>query len=242
MTEYAVTVDLGKKHDRTVFMVLKDHVDIAPGATLAGQADRLQHTCQVPFIDQFSGVDYPTIVEHLATLMATRELSNNADLLIDGRSMGEPVADMLVQAGLSPISIVATAGQEVHPVYSDFGKVFEQKGQAKFTGIRPVTQYNVPKADLVEAGKKLMHTNRLMVARGLRWAEEFQRQLQHFKGVATQGGHRTYQADDEDIRDDIVFCYLMGAWWFIYTRKDAIIPSGPAAGDSAPDWDPLDFA
>ncbi len=241
MTEYAVTVDLGKKHDRTAFMVLKDHVEIAEGSQLIGKPERIQHTCHVPFIDQFSGVDYPAIVENLVSLMNTKELAHNADLLIDGRSMGEPVMDMLVQAGLSPISIVATAGQTVHPVYKDFGTVFEQKDRVRFGGIRPVTQYNVPKADLVEAGKKLMHTNRLVIAKGLRWAEEFQRQLMHFKGFTTQTGHRAYQADSDEVRDDIVFCYLMGAWWFIFTRKDAILPSGPSKLEKVTDWDPLDY-
>lgn len=244
MNEYAVMVDLGKKRDRTVFFVMKDNAAILSGHERVGIPDRLQHTYQVPFIDQFIGIGYPEMVDNLVRLMGATELTNNSDLLVDGRGVGEPVIDMMRRAGLSPIPIVATAGEQVHEVHAEFGKVFQQAAQdGRLSGAMILSQINVPKADLVAAGMALMQQNRLRVAKSLRWAEEFQRQLMHFKGIANPTTKkRTFEADDIEVHDDIVFCYLMGAWWFTRTRKDDILDSRPLTGSGKrTEWDPLDF-
>ncbi len=244
MTEYAVMVDLGKKRDRTVFMGMKYNANILPGHERIGIPDRLQHTCDIPFIDQFIGISYPQVVDNLLTLMGAKELVNNVELLVDGRSVGEAVIDMMRQAGLNPIPIVATAGDQVHEVHAEFGKVFQSTArEGRLSGALVLSQINVPKEDLVAAGMAVMQQNRLRIAKGLRWAEEFQRQLTHFKGsINERTKRRIFEADEVDVHDDIVFCYLMGAWWFTRTRKDDILDSRPLTGSGKrTEWDPMDF-
>jgi hypothetical protein len=244
VNEYAVLVDLGKKRDRTVFMAMKYNANIQPGHERVGIPDRLQHTVEIPFIDQFLGISYPQVVENLVSLMGAKDLSNNTDLLVDGRSVGEAVIDMMRRAYLTPIPIVATGGDQVHEVHAEFGRVFQQAAKdGRLAGPLVLSQINVPKEDLVAAGMAVMQQNRLRVAKGLRWAEEFHRQLSHFKGSTNERTkRRSFEADEVEVHDDMVFCYLMGAWWFTRTRKDDILDSRPLTGSGQrTEWDPMDY-
>ena len=244
MKQHAVCVDLGKKRDRAVFFVMKDNPQIVDGDRRFGKPDRLLHLYDVLFIDQFVRKSYPSLVESLCVLMGNKELSQASDLLVDGRNVGEPVVDMMRDKGLYPIPILAGGGEQVHEVYEEMGHVFSNV-PTKLKGARVLSQIDVPKQDLVDAGMLLAQQGRVGVARGLHWAEEFKRQLAHFKGVENKRTkHRSYAADDEDVHDDIVFTYLMAAWWF--TRGgEAVSPedrelSGGSEKRSA-DWNPVEY-
>ena len=81
----------------------------------------------------------------------------------------------------------------------------------------------------------------------LLWAEEFKLQLSHFKDIKDRktGKHKAFAADDDEVHDDIVFTYLMGAWWF--TRGGEAVSTGGdrelsgGSGQQNADWNPIDF-
>ncbi len=245
MREYALCVDLGKKRDRAVFFVMKDVPQIVDGDRRFDKPDRLMHLYDITFIDQFMRVSYPQLIDNLCVLQNHKELAQNSDLLVDGRGVGEGVVDQMRDKGLCPISIVATNGDRVHWVSEEMGKIFSNV-PGKLRPMMIHSQVNVPKVDLVSAGLTLAEQGRVGVAKGLHWGEEFKRQLMHFKDIKDKktGHHKAYEADSEEVHDDLVFTYLMAAWWFTRggeaDRPQEETLSG-GSGQRTVDWDPLDY-
>jgi hypothetical protein len=57
-----------------------------------------------------------------------------------------------------------------------------------------------------------------------RWSDDFRAQLAGFKGkVNEKTGHTKYEAETEELHDDLVVCYLMGAWWYARRKQAGII-------------------
>jgi len=81
------------------------------------------------------------------------------------------------------------------------------------------------------------------VAEKLKWAEEARRQFKSFRGkINERTKHKVYEAETEEEHDDIVICFLMGAWWFVSQRQQQEIPERQLPVDEeAGTWDPYDF-
>lgn len=244
MKEYAVICDPGKRRDSAGLIVMRDVVTIVPRQELLNNTDRTRHYFDIVFIDKFLRKPYPQLGRDLATIMGTTDLSNNAVLLLDGGGVGEAVVDQLREAGLAPMPIMATGGTEVKEVHEDFGKVFSAQGAGKLNRLSITKEIHVPKEDLVAAGVGAVQQKRVRIAKGLRWAEEMEKQLNHFKGTKNpRTGHRTYEADETVVHDDLVSCFNIGCWWFTRSRKDIIIPDKHIGRERVADrgWDPMDF-
>ena len=239
MNEYAVLCDPGKRRDSAIFMVAKHTGLIVEKALPMGNVDRLRFLMDIVFIDKFLRRSYEELVDNAVTLCGTRELANNHDLLVDGAGVGEPVIDMMRAKLLNPISILATGGEKIKEIKAGFAQMKPPQA-GKLQPTIGLAEIHVPKKDLVSAGQIVLQQNRCRIAQALRWREEFEKQLKHFK--APDGKRRkTWEADETEVHDDMVTTYLMGAWWFTRLYKDDIIPDQPPAGSGkTPGWDPMD--
>lgn len=240
MSEYVVAVDLAQRRDWTWWLVLRDNVQVVDGSSLSQRPDRIQHYYDIVFLDKAQNAKYGDIVKATDSLMMDDELRNNADLIIDGTGVGVAVRDMMVDAHLNPIPIMFTAGDRVHEVYHD-PMIAGARG---FRGIPALKQINVPKLDLVAAGRKLIETHRVGVCPGIDYAKDFERQMKSFHEILKENKHLTFEAATGD-HDDAVCAFLMAAWWTTYSRpkdrereRERPIHTRRAA---PADWNPLDY-
>jgi hypothetical protein len=242
MKEFCLAVDAGKRRDRGIFFVLKDTPTIVDGSKLLKTSDRIVHYYDPVFIDQFFREDYTTFVSNLCRLAGTAELTNNSDLLVDGQGVGEPVVDMMRKSHLYPIPILATSGDRVKEVYEEVGNIFKDS-PGQLQGVHVLKEIHVPKKDLVEAGALILQQRRLRIPKSLKLGDDFDEQLQDFIGIQSKKiGKKKYEAEDEDVHDDIVFCFLMAAWWFTRRTGDDTIREQPISGSGqrTGDWNPYD--
>ncbi len=244
MNEYAMICDPGKRRDSAIFMVAKHTGLIVEKATHLGNVERLRFLMDIVFIDKFFKRSYEELVDNAVTLCGTRDLANNHDLLVDGNGVGEPVLDMMRGKLLSPISIIATGGEKVTEIKAAFGRAV--KGPTAHVGkLQPaigLAEIHVPKKDLVSAGQIVLQQNRCRIAQALRWREEFEKQLKHFKPPDGKK-RKTWEADETEVHDDMVTTYLLCAWWFTRIYRDVILPDQPPAGSGkrTAEWDPMDY-
>ena len=246
MKEYAVLVDLGKKRDFAATMVMKDSPQIALGSELLKQPNRVLHYYDIVYIDQKQGVWYHDIVDEIGQLMNRATLAENADLIVDGTGVGEGVVEMMREKGLQPIPIITTGRGLMREVYADISEVFRRPAwgdRATRLNIQVLKEIHVPKADLVAAGQLLVQQERIRVAAGLKWAEEARKQFKSFRGkINERTKHKVYEADTEEEHDDLVICYLLGAWWFVKHKGREEIPERQLPeNEETKEWDPYDF-
>jgi hypothetical protein len=240
LNEFAVIVDIAKKRDYTAIMVMRDTPEVIRGIDRLGTADRTLHYYDVSHIDKFQGLPYQDIADRVTDMMSHANLRNNADLLVDGTGVGEAAVDLIRERGNYPLPIIFTGGGQVREVYSDVGSIFGNV-PGRLAGARTIKEIHVPKADLVTAGRVILQQNRLRVAKS-RWSDDFRKQLEAFRGKVNEKTNRIkYEAETEQDHDDLVVCYLMGAWWLTRRKEADEIPERIIGGGSGvPDWDPFD--
>lgn len=243
MKEYALILDPGKKRDSAALIIMRDTVKIVAGQALANTRDRTRHFFDIIFIDKFMRKPYPQLVRDVGIIYNSTELANNCDLLLDGGGVGEAVVDMMREAGMMPLPIMATGGEAVHEISEEAGKLFSAPGPGKLQRLRVTMEIHVPKVDLVAAGVAVVQQQRVRIAKQLAWAEEMEKQLRHFKPPDKRAGRKSYEADEASVHDDLVSCFNIGCWWFTRDRKDVIIPDKHIGRDRAGNrgWDPMDF-
>lgn len=233
--------DIAKKRDFFCGFTCRRTAEIVDGTASVGAQDRIVKYLDIVHIDKFQNVPYTEATRFIAKRQGHTSLANNADLLIDGTGVGEAVADMLRALFLAPIPIVFTSGGHAHPVYADMGSVFGNTAGTLKTA-RILKEWDVPKADLVAAGKILLEQGRVRVAPGLKYAEDLKEQLEAFRGKVNERTGRTkYENEEDATHDDMVVCLLMASWWFL--REDGVddvqervIPQDK----TAPAWEPSD--
>lgn len=239
MKEYAVLVDIARKRDFTGIMVMKDFPEVVPEIKAIGTGPRVIHFYDIVHIEKFQGLRYQEIADRVAAVTDHSDLRNNSDLLVDGTGIGDAAVELMRGKSLYPLPIIFTASGQAREVYSDMGSVFGESG--RLNAARVIKEIHVPKADLVAAGTLLLQQRRLRVAPG-RWADEFRKQLENFRGKVNEKTGRTkYEADTEAIHDDLVVCYLMGAWWFTNRKGKNEIPEREIADNRSAGFDPMDF-
>jgi hypothetical protein len=242
MNEYAVVVDPAKRRDFTAILTVKKTADLVEGEPLLKTPDRIVNYLDVVHIDKFNGITYPEIVRKVALRVGHADLVNNCDLLIDGTGVGEALTDLLREGGLDPLPIIFTAGTKVQLVYGDFGQIF--LGQVgKLATARTIKEMHVPKVDLVDAGRLLAQQGRFWCDPQMRWADDFEAQMQGFRGKVNEKTGRTkFENENDELHDDLIVCYLMAAWWMLQEHENEI-PERIVAGErgAGRDWSPLDY-
>ena len=236
MKTYTVVVDLGKRRDRAAFFGWK----AKQVSRVVDDVERLVWTWVIVHLALFQGVPYQELVNDLTLLMGHPELAPDSDLLVDAQNVGEAVIEMMRAKGLEPMPILTTGGQTVREIKEEAGFVFTGNRNGKLMALQGYKEIHVPKNDLVTAGRNVLQQGRVTLARGLRWAEEYKKQMRNFRGI--QSGRTTkYEAEDEMVHDDFVWCFLAGAWWCTRRTPDEELPMPvPVGAGRLPDWNPLD--
>jgi hypothetical protein len=237
MKTYTVVADLGKRRDRTAFFVWK----AKQVSTAVLNEERLIWAWVVVHLGLFQGVPYHEVVDDLALLMGHPELVRDSDLLVDAQNIGEPVIEMMRAKGLAPIPILTTGGQTVREVKEQAGFVFANRS-GRLMPLQTYQEIHVPKNDLVGAGRKVVQQKRVTLAQDMFWADKFKEQMRNFRGIQSGRSRATkFEAEDEMVHDDFVWCYLAAAWWCTRGGADeqSLMPVA-AGGDRLPDWNPLD--
>ena len=179
MSDFTVGVDLGQSCDSTAIAILCE----VPGTPTTYDCAHLE---RIPL-----GASYPAVVRRVQAIMSFPKL-RDADLVIDSTGVGRPVFDLLQQAGLSPIGVTITAGNEVTEKDGRFG---------------------VPKRDLIGAAQVLVQAHRLRIAKSLPEAETLVRELLGFQIKITTNGNDQYGAWRSGTHDDIVLALSLAAWY-----------------------------
>ena len=239
--EYICSVDIAKKRDYTAIQIYRDSPDIKRFAPESGREAMVVNYLDLVYQAKMQAVRYTEQVRMIKELLERIDLLNNTQLLVDGTGVGEPVVDMMREVGLMPFPIIFTGGTEARPVYADIGKVFGgSEGFGRFRGAQVLKEMSVPKDDLVHAGMIVLQQGRLRMAPNLQHMDDFKRQLAGFKGKVNEKSGRTkYNAENDDVHDDLVVTYLMAAWWITYrrvTEKERVIKDNDRA-----DYNPFDY-
>lgn len=139
------------------------------------------------------GTPYPAIVEDVARLVTRQAHRRQTALVIDRTGVGAPVFDLFEAAGLRPIGVNITGGDQVH-----------QDGRL----------YRVPKRDLVGTVAALLQTRRLKFAAGLPLLPVLKAELQNFRvKIDPATAHDSYSAWRENQHDDMVLSAALACWW-----------------------------
>lgn len=223
MKEFIIAGDIGRKRDNFALLILKDVPRIIDGNRALQNPDRIVHHYEIVHGEQAKGLRYEQMVDRFVTLAGHRELTHNYDLLVDGSGVGDPVVEMIRKRGLYPVPIIFTGGDQVHEIRNEIGNVFGNR-VGTLAPLQTIQEIRVPKADMKDAGALLLQQDRIHCAQGLPIETELEKQLMGFKGkVNEKTGRAKYEAEAEDIHDDLVVCYLMFAWWALRGRKDGEI-------------------
>ncbi len=204
-TRYVVGCDLGQSSDPTAICVLEHqqgvhdfnneferHTGLGEKPQVPAERIHCRHLERLPL-----GMSYPRVVQHLKDLMARPPLNGDgqikpADLVVDDSGVGRPVSDLLVDAGLKPIRITITAGNEITAISN--------------------TKFNVAKTVLISTVDALLHTGELRFAASLGDAEAMRDELKDFRRKLSDAGRATYAART-GAHDDLVLSVAIACWW-----------------------------
>jgi len=212
--EYIVPRDLASKRDRYAEIVLRDMAYIEPGAPAILRPGRVMHEYVVIHFKQGERMRYDEMEDSLVALCNSQTLKHKCDLLVDGTGVGDAVVEGLRKRGLYPVSIIFTSGGRAVPVFDSVERVFGRWSDDLGARAQTIKEWRVPKRDLVSDGALLLQQFRIKVSKGLEHREIIKSQLNGFRGkVNDQTGKKKFEAELEELHDDAVVCYLMGAWW-----------------------------
>lgn len=225
LKEYTMTVDIAKKADYTGIQIYKKKPKIIYGKKLLGQRDMLINYFDLVRQEKLQGMNYNAIAERVLLLSTVPNLLGKCDIIVDGTGVGEAVVDIMRELNLKPYSIVFTGGDTVREVYDTVNNVFGGRNNIR-GAMKTLKQINVPKKDMVDAANLVLQQGLLRFAPNVKYREDFLLQLTKFKGKINEKGNIRYEAESENIHDDLVACFLMFAWWQHYQEpreKEEII-------------------
>jgi len=242
--EYIVSVDIAAKRDRYAEIVMRDIIQTVQGAPEVGIPDRWVHTYQIVWAKQQERMRYDQMEDSTLSLVGRPDLRNNCELLVDGTGVGDPFVEHLRGRNAYPVPIIFTSGGSVHDVYDDAGHVFGE--WADRLSVKTLKEIRVPKKDLVSAGALMLQQHRLIIGKKIKHKDALVAQLNGFRGeVNKQTGRIRYEAEFEELHDDLIVCYLMAAWWAIVRRPILAERELPAVGAvrvrSSASWEPAEL-
>lgn len=150
---------------------------------------------------------YPVIVRRLVQAMgrlANLEPEEDCELVVDATGVGRPVVDMMREAGLTPIPVVITGGE--NETYGDWA-------------------YRIPKRALISNAQVVFQQRLLKVATSISLAPVFVKELEAFKvKIDPVTAHDSYAAGREGQHDDLVLAVALALW---RAQKHAEPPEPP---------------
>ena len=240
MSQYVISIDIAKRRDFTAIQIYRDTPELIRGDRAANAPDRHFHFQDLVY--QFKGQDmrYQDLAMHVVRLVSDKKVANNNDLIVDGTGVGVAVVDIFRERGLNPIPIVATAGGTAKPVYADIGSIFGNGTGEQLKGMHTVSEWHVPKVEMVQAGQVAMEQRLVRIAPNVNHLDDFREQLQGFKGRFNERTNYTrYDAEDDEVHDDFITCYLMAMWWIRTKSENALAQRLTGETDNVK-WSPMD--
>lgn len=197
---FFVGVDLGQSKDFSALAIV-ERVPAPPVEVITPWSGRVTTepapappALHVRHLQRFPlGTRYPTIVDAGGALLQ-RLVTPWARpmLIVDKTGVGAAVVDLFVAAGLEPVAITITSGNEAAPVPGG---------------------WNVPKRDLVSAVQATLQTGRLKFAEALPDVATLTKELLDFQYKLTAAAHDTYGAWRAGTHDDLVLAVAMAVWY-----------------------------
>jgi hypothetical protein len=185
-------LDLGQANDFTA-LAIAERVTASLGGEHHSRPALALPDYHVRALDRAPlGTPYPVIARTVATMFRSEPLGNAGALVVDATGVGRPVVDSLRHAGLSPVAVTITGGNEVH-------------------GGRGA--YRVPKNDLVSNLLLLFQQRRILIAASLHHAETLIRELETMRMRITASGNDQYGAYGEGEHDDLVLALALALWY-----------------------------
>lgn len=214
--DYYVGADFGQANDFTALAVVEEpvwapaHPSAVDGwAGLRTMDPRLIHQYRsenynngrppwpplyLRYLTRIRHVSYAKIVELIDGLLARPPLQTaSVCLVVDYTGVGRGVMDWLVAAGMRPLGVTITGGNEVH---------YEPEND----------RVTCPKRDLVVATQAAIQNGRLRMARGLAFAETLTGELKNYRVKISASGHDSYDAREGE-HDDLVLGTALAVWW-----------------------------
>ena len=220
---FYVGLDIGKQQDYTAIAIAEKMLARSHDLNWRGDNFIVQNLYQLRHLQRFPlKTPYPVIVEKIARMMDEPRLARDGKLIMDATGVGEPIADMLKDRGLRPVTVKITGSMEV-----------VQRG---------AWAYHVPKRDLVSALHALVQSGKLKVSKTLKYADVLYSELENYNyKINKNTGRDTYEAMVESIHDDLVTAVALAAWYgTVAQRHSRYIPENAAAQDAKNSaWNPL---
>lgn len=182
---YFIGVDLGKSQDHTAIVVVeKEDPGLLNQSRLYAALRPLPPSLLVRRLERVAlGTSYPRIVEHLRAITQEPALAGRCTLVVDATGLGEPVVDMLRESG---------AGCDITAVTITGGNGISRRGHMHF---------GVPRRDLLAGLQLAFEQGRLRIARNMKYAEAFGRELLAMRAGRPGSEH-----------DDLVFAVSLACW------------------------------
>jgi len=235
--EYIVCADIASKRDRYAEMVLRRHVYLQEGNRNTRSENRVLSELQIVWMKQEEALRYEDMENSYMSLIRRPELLDNCDELVDGTGVGDAVIESLRKRGAFPVSIVFTNGGRAHPVYAEIGQVFGDSRAGELALMRTVKEWLVPRKELVADLALIFEQGRISIGRKVNHREALEAQLTGFR---LNRKKVKYEAETEELHDDLVTDLMMACWWTHYFESE--IPEGELLDKSfeSVSWDPLE--
>jgi hypothetical protein len=190
---FYIGVDLGQTHDPTAIAIIERAPLVGPWdpAVWAYRKEiqlRLRHLERVPI-----GTPYPQVVNRVAAITRSPELSGPIQLAVDNTGVGAAVVDLLrnarPQATILPVTITGGAEENLTNAV-----------------------YHVPKRDLIVRLQVLLQQGALRVAAGLEEGPALLSELMAMQVKVSTAGNERYAAWRDGSHDDLVFAVALACW------------------------------
>ena len=133
------------------------------------------------------------MVAAVRSILARPPLLGHTELVIDRTGVGRAVYDLFVEAGLDPIGITITSGDNEH-------RESDRSG------------WRVSKLALVSRLQALLHAGELKIAKSLPEAPALAAELQDFRATISESGTAQFGARSGR-HDDLVLALACATWW-----------------------------
>lgn len=187
---YWIGLDLGQSADFSALSV--SHRTMIDG---------LSHYGVVELSRWALGAPYPGIVRDVVNMCQRPKMAEGWKLVIDKTGVGAPVFDMFREAGMRPIGVSITAGQNAHRDPDDR------------------MCWTVPKVHLVSNAKVLLQSGRLTFADRLPNVDDLVKEMLSFEMRFTTAANVTFESWREGAHDDLLLSLCVALWVAEYGQQ-----------------------
>lgn len=206
-TTYIISQDIAQTVDDTCTAVFRVTPEIVKGSA----EGRITYYLDKIYLS-LQKIKYTELPIYTRELMDAFSVNNDVTLVVDGTGVGLPVFDMYDEAGLDPLKIVFTSGNNVST----------QRGiRSSFSKFGQIQGFAVPKDNLKDSLVLAMEQGIIRRARNLDYKAQEELQYKNFVGRFNEKTKYVKYGNSEDkIHDDIICADMMASWIFQHTTRE----------------------